>query len=243
MKNFKILFAVIFLIAVSSCKKDRHFIKNDNVSPNDFLSSSKYDKLVVEVQYMAGYQPSSAALNRLTTLLQERLNKPDGIMISQKSISAQGKAVYSSADVEAIEKAERTQNTKGNTLTAYILFLDGDYSDNSGSSKVLGLTYANSSMVIFEKAVKDFSGGLSQPSTDVLESTVVNHEFGHVLGLVNNGTTMQSSHQSNGAHCNNKNCLMYYQAETSDIIGNLIGNNVPSFDSNCLNDLKGNGGK
>lgn len=64
-------------------------------------------------------------------------------------------------------------------------------------------------------------------------------------GLVNKGTALTSLHQDgvHGKHCSNSGCLMYYEAETSDIINNLLGDPIPSLDQNCINDLKANGGK
>jgi hypothetical protein len=56
---------------------------------------------------------------------------------------------------------------------------------------------------------------------------------------------MVNNHQdeANGRHCTNSNCLMYYEAETSDLVANLLGNTVPALDNHCLEDLRANGGK
>ena len=127
----------------------------------------------------------------------------------------------------------------------YFFFADADYAGNSGDAKVLGVAYGSSSMAIFEKIVQDYSGGLTQPAVTTLESTVIHHEFAHILGLVNNGTAMQAAHQdeAHGRHCNNKGCLMYYAAETTDIVGLLTGGNVPQLDASCIADLQANGGR
>jgi hypothetical protein len=73
----------------------------------------------------------------------------------------------------------------------------------------------------------------------------LNHEFGHLFGLVDLGSPMQVNHKdaANGNHCNVNNCLMYYGAETTDILGFLLTGNVPSLDVNCQNDIRANGGK
>ena len=226
------------------CRKDNS-APNGGVTSHDFLSNNKYEKLIVEIQYVTGYPPTATALDNLKTFLQQRLNKSAGIIIIQNAISSPGKLFYTLEDIRSIEKANRTQYTNKKTLTAYFFFADGEYASNSGNSKVLGITYGSSSMVIFEKTIKDFSGGITQPSAVTLETTVINHEFGHILGLVNNGSSMQSPHQDepNGKHCDTKNCLMYYTAETSDIIANLVGGNIPTLDSKCIDDLRANGGK
>jgi hypothetical protein len=127
----------------------------------------------------------------------------------------------------------------------YFLFVDGEYAANSGGTVTLGVAWRNTSMAIFHKSIEDLSGGIGQPARSVLESTVMDHEIGHLLGLVNVGSDMQVDHQDdpNGHHCDNSNCLMHYLAETGDIITTLLGGNIPQLDNNCIADLQANGGK
>ena len=234
----KIIIYIIAVLMFTGCKKEGVLNK---ISPHDFLSDVKYNSLIAEIQYVNGYEPSAKAISNLTTFLQKRLNKYNGVTVVKNNISSPGKSSYTLDDIKKIEKERRTQKTNGSTLTAYIFFADADYSD----SQVLGIAYGYTSIVVFEKTIKDFSGGISQPPTTTLETTVIDHEFGHLMGLVNNGTAMQINHQdnSNGKHCANRNCLMYYNVETTDVISNLLGGNIPELDANCINDLHANGGK
>lgn len=243
MRIYKIIAYLIILTVFTACKKDDK--ENKKVEPNDFLSASNYNELVIEIQSMEGFAPNDGTLESLKAYLGVLLNKPNGISIVNTTIAAQGKATYSISDIENIEKDNRTKNTEDKKLCAYILFLDGDYAGNDGSGKVLGIQYDPTSMVLFEKTIEDLTGGIGQPSTRVVETSVIEHEFGHTLGLTNNGTNMQTAHQDvqNGAHCNNKDCLMYYATETSNFIANLTGGTVPTLDANCKADLKANGGK
>jgi hypothetical protein len=131
--------------------------------------------------------------------------------------------------------------TTGDQLGVYFLYTNGNFTDN----KVLGAAYRNTSMVIFGKTIHDNSGGLGQTSRTKLEGTVLDHEFGHIVGLVDLGSTMQTSHKdaTHGNHCSNTNCLMYYASETTDILGFLLTGNIPPFDANCITDMHANGGK
>lgn len=253
MKNL-ILSAGVFTLLLSSCfffgcKKDNSTAPNSpgliSVNAKDYLSANNYDKLIIQIQYVNGLQPSAGAVEDLKTFLSQRLNKPGGVEVTYSNINSPGKSVYTINDIRAIESINRGVKHEGRSITAYILFLDGEYSQNTSNLKTLGIAYGSSSMVIFEKTIRDLSGGLGQPSVSSVETTVCEHEFGHVLGLVNNGTDMTTGHQDepHGKHCNNTNCLMYYTAETSDMLSNLLGNNVPVLDANCINDLKANGGK
>ena len=244
MKNSITLLAFALFTIVSGCRKDNS-AANDKVSPRDFLAAGEYKKLTVEIQYAHGHQPSNEAVENLRNFLNERLNKPNGITIVLNAVPSPGYTTYTLDQVRDIEEANRSRNTKRDEISAYFFFADADYAGNSGSSKVLGIAYESSSMVIFEKTIRDYSGGLTQPSTSALETTVLLHEFGHILGLVNNGTPMTTDHQDepHGRHCDNTNCLMYYTAETSDIVGNLLGGGIPGLDSQCISDLRANGGK
>lgn len=240
----RLLFFVLITVGtISSCKKD-NTILGPSVSSNSFLSDQDYTKLRIEIQSVPNHEPTAQTLNNLVSFLKDRLKKPGGIEIVQTSISSPGKTTLDLDQIRTIEKESRTLFSSGNTLTAYILFLDAEYAQNNGSSKVLGIAYGSSSMVLFEKTIEDNSGGLAQPSQTVLETVVAEHEFGHVMGLVNNGTPMLSAHQDkpHGAHCDNSSCLMYWSVETTDILGNLLGGKIPSLDQNCINDLRVNGG-
>lgn len=230
-----------------SCKKQDTLPPSgidNSVTPNDFLSGGNYSKLVIEVQSMTGAEPTQATLDNLKAFLEQRLNKPGGVEIVQTHIAPQ-KPIYNLRDITDIESLHRHQHTSGTTLTAYILFVNGNYSENTSNSSVLGVAYWPSSMVIFDQTIHSYSGGLGQPSVTTLESTVSEHEFGHILGLVNNGSTMQTNHQDapHGKHCNNQNCLMYWETENTNLMANLLGDNIPTLDNNCLSDLQANGGK
>ena len=56
---------------------------------------------------------------------------------------------------------------------------------------------------------------------------------------------MQKNHKDEalGSHCSNKNCLMYFEAESTQIMSMLMTGNIPDLDIDCQNDLKANGGK
>ena len=85
---------------------------------------------------------------------------------------------------------------------------------------------------------------MGQTSRTKLESTVMEDEVGHLLGLVDFGSRMQSYHKEepHRNHCNNNYCLMYYSSDTRDILCFLITGNIPFLDSNCLSDLRADGG-
>lgn len=247
LSHLKTLSILLFVLIAFSCDKDEEspFEINNSVFPGDFLSAKKYTSLVLEVVYVEGFEPSSAGLTNLVDFLNQRLNKPGGITISKRSIASPGRATVDASFIREIEKTNRQKVTGGSQLTAWLYFVDAEYSTSTSGSKVLGVAYGSSSIAIFEKTVQDFTGGLNQPAASALETVILGHEFGHILGLVNNGTNMVSPHQdtSHSAHCSDTECLMYYKAETHVIAGELATGDVPALDVNCIADLKAGGGK
>jgi hypothetical protein len=172
----------------------------------------------------------------LKTFLQNYLNKPDGIQIVSNTIASSGKVKLSLGDVVAIEKKSRIDFTAGNTIAVHILLADADYTDSDD----LAISYWNTSFCLFGKAIYANSGSGGQVSRTNLMSTLLEHEFGHLLGLVGQGSPEQRPHRDalNGSHCSNPNCLMYSSVETNPTV-----NVIPIFDTDCITDLRANGSK
>lgn len=236
------LLVLIFLGGFSSCKKEGSLF---DIRPQHFLASGQYTKLQVEIVSVEGHEPHPTALNNLKDFLEARLNKPQGITFVQKTISSPNNYSFSAVDLRDLEKETRTSFAKKELLTAYIFYADQGYNEDTPSSTTLGVAYSSTSMCIFKDAIKDNSGGLGQVSEEILETAVLIHEFGHILGLVNNGTPMAQDHEDaqRPHHCDNENCLMYYASKSSDMLGFLGSGSIPQLDTQCLNDLKANGGK
>jgi predicted Zn-dependent protease len=252
MKLIKPFVLILFLSTIIySCKKDdsvsKTVVNSNSVGSlsKAYLSDDKYSSLTVDVIYEQGAAPTQSAVDSLEAFLDARLNKPNGLSINLVEIPDQQKSSYSLAELRSIESSYRNNQNSQVEVTAYLFYANGDYSTNTQNSQTLGIAYSSSSMVVFGKTIRDNTGGLTQPSASVVEQSVMNHEFGHILGLVNLGAPMQTEHQddAHGKHCDNKDCLMYWATETGDFISNLAGSNAPQLDSNCIADLRANGGK
>lgn len=210
-------------------------------SANELLSPAKYTSVKIEIQYMTGYAPDAAAISHLQSMLAGIVNKPEGIAVVTKEIAASSSQALSVNDIVQIERNNRTVFTSGSQLGVYVLYTNGNYTDAS----TIGVAYKNTSVALFGKKIHDNSGGVGQTSRTKLEATVAEHEFGHLLGLVDIGSPMQTNHKdaAHGSHCSNSNCLMYYASETTDALGFLLTGSIPSLDANCRADLHANGGQ
>lgn len=208
----------------------------------DFLRDETYQHLRVEIDYVESQHPTGQALDSLQQMLENRLHKSGGITISVSAepFGSGGQQTYTASEIRSLEDEHRDLYTHGDTLAAYFIYLDGQYEQEN----VLGLAYYNTSMAIMEETIREHSGGIGNPPRYKIEATVLNHEFGHILGLVANGTPMQNDHKTDGSeHCTAENCLMRPAVNTSDFFANVFEGSIPDFDPQCLNDLQGHGGK
>ena len=211
-------------------------------SANDFLADDSFTGLSIEIDYVEGYQPSQTAIDNLESFLEQRLNKPGGVSINlDDAISSPENDSFTADEIYDLEQQHRDTFSEGKTIAAYFIILDGAYE----TENVLGVAYLNTSMALFEEVILDNTGGLGQPSDATVEASVLMHEFGHILGLVNIGTETVQAHEDteNEAHCNVESCLMYWAIQTTDLMGNLTGGEIPDLDAQCIQDLQANGGK
>lgn len=219
--------------------------RSAGASAADLLSDANFEHLVVEIQYVEGMAPEPAALDDLADFLEARLTKPGGIEIrvDDQPIGPATGTTYSAADIRALEEEHREFFTSGDTLATYLLVVDGQYTQEN----VLGIAYYNTSTALFGEKIQDNTGGLGQPTKARVEVTVAMHEFGHIMGLVDNGTDMVTAHKDpepgRGSHCDDEGCLMYYAVRTTDFLSNLLDSAPPPLDQNCIDDLRANGGR
>lgn len=246
MKKLSVL--LFFVVFIYSCKKssndpyslpDSYSNQAVGASARDMLTADKYSVINLQIEYMPGYDPDPGAIADVVSYLSSICNKTN-ITYTTTQISGNNGNNMSQNDVMAVEKNNRTAYASGGNLSIYILLTDGYNTDGN----VLGFAYRNTSICLFGKNLFAHSGDFGQPTRTVLEGTVLEHELGHLLGLVNLSTPMIASHQDvpHGYHCSNANCLMYYETEvTSGLV--LGGGKIIKLDANCLADLHANGGK
>lgn len=257
MKETNILKSVYTVLSVlmllSGCTKDNddeRFSGASNnlslgVSANDLLSAERYTSLKMEVIYVTGYEPSETSLDAIKEFLESYTHKPEGITVQTRAIASPGGGPYSISEVTKIEEDTRSEFNNGDELAVYILFVDGKSATEEDEKYILGTAYKNTSIVIFEETVKHLSETSGIARTRI-ETTAIKHEFGHLFGLVDNGSPAQSAHEDseNKSHCNNENCLMVATLEfSSGTLKMLEKTSAIDFDDTCRLDLQANGGK
>lgn len=216
-------------------------------SAEDLLSDDVYDKLVVELVYTTSFRPEAQSVNAFRTFLNERINKPGGITFLEREIPDQSGAPFTLDEIKDIEESNRTQYTTGTTMAVYIFFSNGPSSNDTQTSVTLGTAYRNTSIVVYQRTLETITQ--SNPELlPILEQTTINHEFGHILGLVNiQGDDVHTVHEDpdSAKHCLVDNCLMYFDATNvgRGFLESLsTRGTVPQLDPLCIEDLQAKGG-
>lgn len=215
-------------------------------SANDFLSGNTFKSMVIELVYVEGFEPAQATIDNFISFLNNRTFKPNGITIEKRAIPSPEKDTFTIEEIADIEREQRENYNTNDKIAVWMLFVDGKSENDSGDNATLGTAYWNTSFVIFEETIQNFSNGPFEPNRSLLETTVVNHEFGHILGLTNLGTDMQDDHEDEAhpKHCNVESCLMFWAAESGANLSNMVNMSAaPQLDAQCIADLRANGGR
>lgn len=251
-KLFK--YILVLNVLIISCQSEDDLVKNNSYShlkevgysARDILSNEKFTDIFVEILYVKDFKPSNEVLASFKNFISERTFKSN-INIETKLIDIPLESSYSINKIRSIEDENRTKFSNENELAIFILYLNGASSNNEEDSLILGTAYRNTSFVIFKETIDSFSdSNLFGEKNTILESTIVRHEFSHLLGLVNVGTPIIENHHdsANGAHCTSENCLMYYKMERMNTVVNFFDQEkIPELDAFCLQDLRSNGGR
>lgn len=190
-------------------------------SANDILSNTNFDKILIEIAYVTGFKPSEGAMDDFVLYLKEHSFK-ENIELSYKELSSPDKETLTLEDIDELEQENRTAYNDGTTLSFYIYFADAPSDEDVEEEDLvtLGAVYRNTSMVIYEKTIINLASTSFSITAEDIETPTINHEFGHLFGLVNLGfeedllnplkTNMINPHEDSEAasHCTTIGCLM-----------------------------------
>jgi hypothetical protein len=238
-----IAFAVLVTTAVGCTeeKVDRE-TGNDEITPqpNDFLTNDKYSNLVVEFAGDSTTWPSNRAVNNFYFFLTQHLKK-EKIIFRFTKVPLTHLATVEVPNLKVFEGEHRRKIFDGDTIFVWIHFVDSESFETAGNNFILGQEYGPHSIAVYAKKLNE----LTLPdmvSRFTLETYVMEHDFCHLLGLVNNGTPMINPHEDpdHKHHCSNPHCLMFWKADENMVLVDLLGTNdvLPVLDANCIADLE-----
>ena len=186
-----LLGAYIAMVPVASWAEENKYVYSSPLDyALDYLSDDVYKNIAIEVDWVAGREPDWSAMDFLMERMHQYCEK-DRIYIDHNAsdIIMPMQDTYNLSDLIHLEKKYRNLYKHGDTAVLYFLYLNGKYVDTGGysqvSTEVAGLTYSHSSIAIF----KDELRAIENPhlSEDVVEKSVLLHEFGHIICLVGIG--------------------------------------------------------
>ncbi len=180
-------------------------------SANDILSNDNFSTLLVEIAFVTGFRPTAEAMNNFVDYLRLHTFK-DNIQMVYTELPSPNEETLTLQEIAELESDNRTAYNSGDTLAIYIYFADApsDDDDETEGLVTLGAVYRNTSMIVHEVTVKKLAAQSPLITNADVETATLNHEFGHLFGLVNLGSEMVTDHEDPDAvnHCNVSGCLM-----------------------------------
>jgi hypothetical protein len=201
-------------------RDDPHTISKPGDFAKVYLQDDKYDEILIEVDFVEGKSPNNSTMDELVKSLSEYCDKSRIYYRLSDPISDRPSGgIYSIGYIYDLEQKYRDYYTENDTAVMYILYVDGFYEE---SDSTLGLSYLGSSFVIFKDNVDDIEipmGIRRFVSPSDFEVSVVIHEAGHLLGLVNINYESVAAHEDkehdSPHHCIYEDCVMYHALESS----------------------------
>ncbi len=246
-------FLVILLVLASGCLEADFHAEDDMLQwhPHTLLLQNSVPDLLVEIDYVAGREPSQFALNALRSVLENVTDKRIITILEPTEIPPTG----DEQTFASVERAHREHfshggsNDDGNVRwkengTLHILYLDGQGDGFSGVyTQDLGVAilpdYYQSAVLIGPYVTRPVD-------PRVAERAVLMHEVGHALGLVNCGIPMVRHHHDDGVspcHSNRIESVMRYGYGQMDeaLLGMMMSQDVEpvwQFDEYDLEDIQ-----
>jgi hypothetical protein len=199
------------------------------------LRPAPYAKVAVEFDIAGGAAPSAAARARVLAVVKETTRKPV-TDVGGRTLPSRGNGCWKAQELFDLAAGGRRVATGGDTVSLDFLFLDGTSCAGSG---VLGMAFSASAVAIFTGQVNS----LATPTVpaDAFMQAVTTHEYGHLLGMVNIGYTSSIKHEdaAHPGHSSNKQSVMYFAIDQTDLLAQFVNGPPVNFDSNDLADMQG----
>ena len=240
---FVVIF-VIYFIDQQSDNNEQRYYRTGELAKN-YLQGNKYSKVIIEIDSVEGYKPNDQSIDLLKSRIEQYCNK-NSVVVDKASFNTipKTKSKYYIEDILKLENEYRNQYMEGDSIGLYYIFLNGEYE----TGNVLGVAYSGSSIGIFKETIQNAANDSILITEEDIERSVVVHEFGHLLSLVNIGYVSERDHhdESHPRHCNHEeyegtqiyDCVMYYAVETTSVSINSFYNILRGLPDDFCEDCK-----
>jgi hypothetical protein len=148
------------------------------------------------------------------------------------------------ADILALANQHRNTYNSETRRSYYVLFVSGHFADDTGVKySVLGVSIGDQ-IAMFKDVIRTTNVVLAPNVVRYVEQSTLIHELAHSIGLTDNGVPMVTPHKDapHGAHCNNQDCVMFWQNDgsadaTRFAQQRLLTGSSLLFDGACLADV------
>ena len=201
------------------------------------LRDDQHTSLEIQILYEDGYRPEQSSVQLLEQRLDEVCDKPSGIRFDYTQVEFPSSInTWTADDVREQGWANKAGHPhSSSTLKWQFLFPSGTYEDDT----VLGVAVDGSTIAMFKDSIEEAEGFFGRPSAEEVENSVMVHEAGHLLGLVNLVYTSPRDHEDpqHPGHSSNDESVMYWAIESTSLMNFLTGDLPNEFDEDDKADL------
>jgi hypothetical protein len=193
------------------------------------LQGTRSSEVVVEVRTQPSAAPQQSSIDHLASVLRSVTGK--AVTVANGAGISGGSKAWSADDLRATGAGGAAQG--GGRAVIHLLFVHGSFGGDSG---VLGVAVNGDTAAVFVDQVTAASTPLIGEAG--IESAVVTHEVGHLMGLVDLFLHTGRQDPQHPGHSTNPNSVMYWAVESNVVADVLQGGPPKDFDSADLSDLQ-----
>jgi len=221
---------------------------------------STVDTITVLVAYEPGAEPFTGTILRdiacwsvlesnIKALFEGRDLEPDvyvpSALSEMEEIPLKEQDTWTSKEVLDLALDVWDAHPSGYEAEFFVLFLKGYFkSEDAPDYRIIGVSIIGTPVIAIFKDIILSSSSIPQVARFVEQATLV-HEFGHVMGLVNNGVPPVSDHldPEHPRHCTNNRCVMYWVNEGASDMTEFVrlmidSDSLVMFGEECLEDTR-----
>lgn len=191
------------------------------------LFSKAITSVTIEIDYAPGAEPYQGSVEKLGDPWRLFQTTSEAVFDGKKTVSFPRTLAkmeklddvpaknFSNKDILQVAAAHRTEPQYEDSVSFYVVFLDGYWLDETGAEQkdVLGVSIPNTGVIGMFKPAIAAPATNPTPPLPIVEQVALIHFFGHAVGFVDSGITVETANRAHvdaddGHHCNVKQCVM-----------------------------------